>query len=240
LVNTLICGLKKGNFLMGTAIQTYQALLFDLEGTLTDFQWNLKGAAVEILDLLSKHGIDPDTFGEKPDYARLFNTTQKLITTWPQDRAKELTGRLNIIYNRYDADALSRWQLYPDTVSTLKKLFKNGYRMGVVSNCGRIAVDKALKKFNLTSDFDLIISRNEVALVKPHPEGLLTACRILDLPPEDILFVGDSVNDILPANQIGMWSCFPCGGESRLTGVTHHGATHEIATLSDLFQLHHQ
>lgn len=222
---------------MGTAIQTYDALLFDLEGTLTDFQWNLKGAAAEILDLLLKHGIDPDAFGANPDYARLFNTTQKMITTWPQDRAKELISRLNIVYNRYDADALSRWQLYPDTVSTLKTLFKSGYRMGVVSNCGRIAVDNVLKKFNLTSNFELIISRNEVTRVKPHPEGLLAACRILGLPPEDILFVGDSVNDILPANEIGMPSCFLNSGEARVTGNHGHRADHEISSLAGLLPI---
>ncbi len=223
---------------MSTDTLPYRAILFDLEGTLVDFQWNLKGAAAEILGLLSKHGIDPDAFGANPDYACLFNTTQKRITAWPQARANELIKKLNVVYNKYDADALSRWQPYPDTIQVLDNLFASGCRMGLVTNCCGTAVNRVLEKFDLASYFELVISRNDIQQVKPHPEGLIAACRTLDLPPEDILFVGDSVNDILPANEIGMPSCFLNCGECQITGNHGHHADHEISSLAGLYNLY--
>ncbi|MCF6249270.1 MAG: HAD family hydrolase [Desulfobacula sp.] len=212
----------------------YDAILFDLEGTLVDFQWNLKDAEKEIRAELSGVGIDIEQYGPNPDYAKLFNTTRDITKDWNPKIARQLFNRLDLIYDTYDRDALSRWQPYPDTKEALKILSQKGHRMGIVSNCGTIAVSCVLKKFNLSSYFELILSRNDVVCIKPDPSGLIKAAEHLSLPFHKILFVGDSLNDIIPANKIDMPSCFLLGGESRVTCENHHHATFEISRLLDL------
>ncbi len=217
--------------------QPYKAILFDLEGTLVDFQWNLKAAVKEIIPALKQFGIDPKNYGQNPDYAKLFNTTHRIAKNLSPQIACNLLNRLNNIYDTYDKDALSRWQPYPDTKRTLEQISKAGFIMGVVSNCGAFAANKILEKFNLYSYFKRIITRNDVAFIKPEPDGLIKASLYLDIPVQKILFVGDSLNDILPANKINMPSCFLYGGESRITGIKDHQATHEISSLFDILKL---
>ena len=40
--------------------------------------------------------------------------------------------------------------------------------------------------------------------MKPRPDGLLDAAKLLELEPKDILYVGDSVLDIEAARQAGI------------------------------------
>ncbi len=68
--------------------------------------------------------------------------------------------------------------------------------------------------------------------LKPHPESLALALQTLSLPPEQVLFVGDSINDILAADKTGMAACFLSCGESRVTGLSAALNVHHISHLS--------
>ncbi|MFU8770226.1 MAG: HAD family hydrolase, partial [Desulfotignum sp.] len=60
------------------------------------------------------------------------------------------------------------------------------------------------------------------------------ALKALSLPSEQVLFVGDSINDILAAGNTGMTACFLSCGESRVTGLSAALNVHHISCLSDL------
>jgi|JFJP01.1.fsa_nt_gi phosphoglycolate phosphatase len=212
----------------------FDLILFDLEGTLVDFQWRLDEAVREILPILVASGIDIHRYRPSPDYADLFNTTRDLTRNWDTKKSIQLFEQLGAIYDKYDKDALSRWAPYPDTLPLLEKLAKAGFRMGVVSNCGAQAVKSVLARFNLEGFFEIILSRNDVSYIKPSPESLIVALEKLGVSPDRALFIGDSVNDILAANAIPMPSCFLSGGESRVTGEDGNMAAFRISSLFDL------
>ncbi len=212
----------------------FDLILFDLEGTLVDFQWRLGDAVKEILPVLAKAGVDPSRYGKSPSYAGLYNTTRAITREWEPYNAVQLFEQLASIYDKYDRDALSRWAPYPDSHHVLKRLLDSGYRMGVVSNCGSHAVDTVLERFSLSGYFEIILSRNDVSYLKPSPEGLKLALKKLCAPADRALFIGDSLNDILAANQVPMRSCFLSSGESLVTGERGHIATFQISCLSEL------
>ena len=220
-----------------TADRQFDIILFDLEGTLVDFQWRLDAAAGEILQVLANAGVDPCLYGEKPDYAGFYNTTRDIISVWDTEDAARLSGQLAVIYDKYDRDALSRWAPYPDTPQVLNRLSDYGYRMGVVSNCGTYAAGKVLERFNLAGYFEIVLSRNDIEYLKPHPEGLELALEKLGAPADRTLFVGDSLNDILAADRVPMPSCFLSGGESVVTGVDAEFAGFQISSLSGLVDI---
>jgi phosphoglycolate phosphatase len=190
------------------------AVFFDFEGTLVDFQWKLDEAVEETLTALSFSGFSRNLFGVNPGYAQIYNTTIRLALqeTTPEKEAspKKL---IDAIYDRYDADALTRWQLYTDTTDVLSMLKQKNFKLGLISNVGNGALTAALRKLNILRFMEVVISRNEMPLLKPDPEGLLTAAGRLGLSPERILFVGDSRNDVVAAHAAGMRSCYLVGGE---------------------------
>ena len=215
----------------------FDVIFFDLEGTLVDFQWCLTAAADEILKVLINAGIDPAHYGESPGYAGLYNTPRDIISAWKTEDAVLLSEQLAVIYDKYDQDALSRWAPYSDTQHVLARLSAYEYRMGIVSNCGAYAVGKVLKSFKLARYFEIILSRNDVAYLKPDPEGLKLALEKICVPAERTLFVGDSLNDILAAEQVPMPSCFLSSGESLVTGDTADSATFQISSLSNIIDI---
>lgn len=216
--------------------KTFNTLLFDLEGTLVDFQWRLDDAVGETLDILSRAGIDPARYGVSPSYAGLYNTTRDMVKNREINMGDRLFAQLDAVYDRYDQDALSRWSPYGDTHPLLVTLSTSGFRMAVVSNCGAHAADTVLRKFNLAGFFEVVVSRDDVDYLKPHPNGLILSLEKLQVSAEKTLFIGDSLNDILAANRILMPSCFLFGGESRVTKETADTATFQIPSLSRLIE----
>lgn len=215
-----------------TAERKFDVILFDLEGTLVDFQWRLNDAVKEIIQVLVKAGIDPAIYGQSPSYAGLYNTTRDITNGWKMADSKFLFDQLAAVYDKYDLDALSRWAPYPDTRDSLARLSNCGYRMGVVSNCGTLASCTVLEKFGLAGHFEIVLSRNDVEYLKPRPESLKLALKKLCAPAGRSLFVGDSLNDILAADSVPMASCFLSGGESLVTGEDADIATFQISSLS--------
>ncbi len=219
----------------------FGAVLFDLDGTLVDFQWQLDKAIPEICAILSEAGIAMAIYGDVPTYAALFNITRDITDQWisagAAQNAEKLLERLDGVYDRYDRDALKRWQPYPDTLPVLKALADAGYPMGVVSNCGRDVVNTVLNRFEMRPYFDLVLSRDDVSRIKPHPDSLLMAQKQMSLSPEKILFVGDSINDINAAEKAGMQPCFLFCGESLVTGQSSSHDVFQISCLSDLMKI---
>ena len=219
----------------------FGAVLFDLDGTLVDFQWQLDKAIPEICAILSEAGIDMACYGDIPTYAALFNITRDITDQWifrgAVQNAENLLERLDEVYDRYDRDALTRWQPYPDTLPVLKALADAGYRMGIISNCGREAVNGVLDRFEMKPYIDIVLSRNDITRLKPHPESLQRALKQMSVPAENILFVGDSVNDISAAEKTGMIPCFLFCGESLITGKSPPPHVFQITCLSDLMKI---
>ncbi|CAG0961024.1 glucose-1-phosphatase [Anaerolineae bacterium] len=190
----------------------FQVLLFDFEGTLVDFQWKLKDAARDAKNELRNLGFDAETWED--NYATLRNSAVHLATQ--RGVAKRVVmDRLDAIYDRYDQDAASRWSVLPEVKSVLPRLKSERHvKLGLVSNIGRRVVDEALPRLGLAGMFDVIITRNDVEMLKPSGAGIRIALEKLGVTNADALFVGDSVTDVLGARDAGLPVAIIQGGES--------------------------
>lgn len=119
-------------------------------------------------------------------------------------------------------------------MDVLKRLKKENHKLGLVTNIGEYAIVKALKLFDLQEFIDVVITRNHVKFLKPNPEGLNLAMEKLDTTPRQVIFVGDSVNDIEAAHKAGVVSCFLHGGENTETTNIKPVADFEIKQLHEL------
>lgn len=210
-------------------------VFFDFEGTLVDFQWQLKPAVEECLTALAKAGFKKDWYGANPSYADIYNHTRRLSMEGKGkgDIDQDL-AIVDAIYDKYDADAESRWNLYADTAQALEALRRKGFQLGVVSNIGRAALDAAIKRLHLAHLLGVVISRNEVAQLKPHPGGLIQATQVLRVMPAASVFVGDSRKDVKAARNAGMLAAYLRGGEDAPETMAQDPADIEIDHLIQL------
>ncbi len=189
------------------------AVLFDFEGTLVDFQWNLAGAVGETLEMLKASGFSIDKFiGLK--YSTLMMEAMRGAAETGQSPA-EMRSKIGSIYDQYDEDALSRWTLRPKAGEFLSALKEAEIKTGLVSNIGQRTLRKAFAKLKLDGLFNVVVNRNDVQNLKPDNEGILLALDRLGAAKEQSLFIGDSLDDIQAARAAGIKAMIILGGENK-------------------------
>lgn len=122
----------------------------------------------------------------------------------------ELDGREfeKIFQDLWDTFARpERWQLRENARKTIDELRQRGFRTAILSNWDR-RLRPLLQGFDLLNAFDALFISSEIGWEKPNPKIFKAAEKELQLPPEKILHVGDSVeNDVIPAMALG-WHSF--------------------------------
>jgi len=92
--------------------------------------------------------------------------------------------------------------LLPFVRETWFKLVKDGYRLGIVSSKFRYRIEDFCGRENLP--VDCIIGTEDVASLKPHPEGLIKAVTMLETTIDQCIYVGDNVIDAQAAAAAGV------------------------------------
>jgi len=183
-------------------LKDVEAILFDFEGTLVDLQWNLQGAVKETLEMLKTLRF-PIQRLQGMKYSTLMLEAVRMAQEIGQS-AGRVREKIGAIYDRFDDDALKRWTLREGSEDFLSALKTKGIKIGLVSNVGRKALDKAILKLDLHPFFNVVVSRNDVQSMKPSGEGLRLALSRLRVTSDEALYVGDSLDDIQAAKAAGV------------------------------------
>jgi len=183
-------------------LKDVEAILFDFEGTLVDLQWNLQGAVKETLEMLKTLRF-PIQRLQGMKYSTLMLEAVRMAQEIGQS-AGRVREKIGAIYDRFDDDALKRWTLREGSEDFLSALKTKGIKIGLVSNVGGKALDKAILKLDLHPFFNVVVSRNDVQSMKPSGEGLRLALSRLRVTSDEALYVGDSLDDIQAAKAAGV------------------------------------
>ena len=190
-----------------------EAYLFDFEGTLVTFEWNLSIGVKTVLNRIESIGYSMNLFDSSPSYVDIYKVASVISE---RDDESTIMNVIDEVFDQFDADALSRWELYKDAKHTLNKLKNNGKLLGLVSNIGSKAIYSAIKKLGLNDIFEIVITRDHVIKLKPDPEGLVMAVNSLKIDPDSILFTGDSYDDLGAAKAANIKSCYLSGGQDEI------------------------
>lgn len=208
-----------------------QAVLFDLDDTLIDWSEQTgnyldftRPHLDNIYDFLSKQDHPLPTRQEFYDiYINvLVEAWQKAKQTWSGVnfgytletffQALELdcqTIDMQQIMQVYAVQPIPKVALYDDTISVLETLRLDGYKIGLITNSmmPMWMRDIELRAYGILDYFDCRLTSGDVGYMKPHPLIYQKALEILDLKPDQALFVGDRPNnDIAGANAAGLTS----------------------------------
>lgn len=182
----------------------YDAVVFDLDGTLLDTLDDLKNA---VNYALGEMGFPQRSREEVKAFVG--NGVAKLMEravpagTSPQDTAKALA----VFKSYYGPHSKDNTAPYPGIPKTLKALREAGCKLAVVSNKFDAAV-KDLARDYFPGLMDLAAGENEANGVpkKPDPTMVLQTLKALDVSPERAVYVGDSDVDLQTAKNAGL----PC------------------------------
>ncbi len=131
----------------------------------------------------------------------------------------------------------TNWVLEDDALRTLKKLEKDGYRMGLISNAGDDQdVQHLVQRFGISPYFDFILTSAACSYRKPHPRIFELAIANWYFLPSETVMVGDNLDaDIRGARSAGLyavWISRRAGPSSDDQPRVQPDAT--VSTLSEL------
>lgn len=178
-----------------------KAIIFDLDGTLVhtrpEYRYLVLGRVMKELKVnASKEDIDKLWFG---------------------------TNRNKIVKERFDVEAGLFWEEYrkKDTedlrknfiekyedVGFLKKLKKEGYKIGVVTGAPEHIVKLEMELLKVNFDAVVIANPENGVRPKPDPHGLKKCLELLEVDSGKAVFVGNAEEDILAAKEAGVLDVF--------------------------------
>lgn len=219
-----------------------RAILFDKDGTLTDFratwepwmagmirdlaeasQSDAEGIADDFGFDLSTDSIPPDArFVTAPGYVTVDLVAARI--GWERARLNSWLGPRS--------DAVTQ-VMVPGTGDALARMTAMGLSFGVLTNATAAGADRHLQHMGLRSYFDRVIGYDSGFGPKPDPRGAADFADALGLAREEVLLVGDGMTDMEAARGAGL----PAVGV--LTGTLDRDALrpHALDVLPDVTHL---
>ncbi|ATF90734.1 Phosphoglycolate phosphatase [Cedecea neteri] len=185
--------------------QKIRGVAFDLDGTLIDTALGLSQAVD-----LALYALELPVAGEDRVVTWIGNGAdimmQRALKWSLKDKEPDL-AQLNMarkLFDRYYAETVEEGSfLFPGVAATLAALKEKGLPLAVVTNKPTPFVTPLLEDLGIAQYFQTIIGGDDVKEKKPHPEALYKVMETLGLAADELLFVGDSRNDIQAAKAAG-------------------------------------
>jgi len=217
----------------------YAAVLFDAADTL----FTTRGSVGDIYhSVAQRYGTAASAADIQSAFARQFRHSGPLTTANEKQWWKEVVHRVfsdvgmvenfdgffDEVYDQFRGS--SGWRLFPETREVLEEISHNKLKIGVISNFDS-RLYSVLKDLDILAFFDSVTISSETGYAKPQPEIFMAAIRSIGVPPNRILFAGDSLLDDFQAGQNAGLEAFLVDRAGRYAGME---SVRRIQTLRDL------
>lgn len=178
----------------------YNAVLFDLDGTLVDTAPDMVAV---LQQLQQEYGIDPVPY----DLGRstVSNGAFGLLTLGFPEAELEFGDDLHQLYLERYAENICRDSRVFDGLGTLlEQLEERGCPWGIVTNKPEHLTEPLLHALGLADRSACTVSGDTLSVRKPDPAPMLLACDMAGVDAETCIYVGDAERDIEAGQRAGM------------------------------------
>ncbi len=182
---------------------SFNAVIFDLDGTLLDTLQDLAGT---LNTVLSKNGYPVHTLEE---CRFLVGQGMRELVRKALPEGIGTTETIDRLLPEFMAHYADNWNIhtrpYPGINLILSSLAGQGVKMAILSNKAdnftRLCAEELLKEWQ----FNVVMGHHSGIAPKPDPAGALLVAQMLGEEPSTILYVGDSGIDMQTATGAGMY-----------------------------------
>ncbi|MBN2442976.1 MAG: HAD family phosphatase [Spirochaetales bacterium] len=181
-------------------MSTIEAVIFDLDGTLIDSEPVYYEADKRLMNEL---GL-PLTEEMKHEFVGCGNLQMMTILKERHRIPDSMESLLERKEHYYLELARKHMEVFPEMKKFVESLAQKGIPMAVASGSGPDLIRELLEQVKLKEYFTELVSSEEVEKGKPHPDVFLLTARKLNIKPERLLVIEDSVYGVLAAGRAGM------------------------------------
>ncbi len=176
---------------------SFQALLYDLDGTLADSFHPIR----ESFNAMLRHfGLSRQLSPEESLQLVGGGLEESVAQLLP---SQEVARGTAIFRTHYESIYLETTHPMPYADEILSEIKNLGLPQGVVTNKLGSSARALIRHFKWESLLSLCIGEHDGYALKPSPEMLLAAAERMNVPPSRILFVGDSPFDLEAGRRAG-------------------------------------
>jgi putative hydrolase of the HAD superfamily len=199
----------------------YKAIAFDLDGTLYQ-NWRFY---VRIIPFILRRPLLMQAFGRarrllhRPDVVGTMSKTPSAADFY--EREAEIIGKLlhisvsaakmkveTLIYQGWQRH-FRKVQLFPEVRETLAAFKEAGLTLGLLSD---FPPETKLRYLGIDKGWDTVLCSLDTGHLKPDPVPFEKLAASLGFPPQEILYVGNSIPyDVRGAKQVGMGTALITG-----------------------------
>jgi len=213
----------------------YEAILFDLDGTLLNTLEDLGNSMNSVLERhrFPLHALEAYRYfvGDGIE-----NLVLRAVPAGNRD-PKTLTDCLEAMKEEYGRRWMEKTQPYPGIPQLLDELVRRSIKMAIFSNkqdeLTQIAVEKFLSKW----PFEMVAGARASAPKKPDPSVPLAMAQKMGVAPEASLYVGDTNTDMKTAKAAGMHAVGVLWGFRDADELLMNGARVLVKEPSEILQL---
>lgn len=182
------------------------AILFDLDGTLLDTSRDFHLAINNVLQAQNMPLADYDTMREAISFGSKRIIASALANkNLSEDESNAYIERLLPEFlKHYAATEFRNTKPFPGIDTLLQSLEAADLRWGIVTNKSTVLTEPLLRNTGYLDRSACLVCGDTTPRAKPAPDPLFHACKLLNTTPEQCIFVGDSINDVLAGKAAGM------------------------------------
>ncbi len=178
-----------------------KGIIFDLDGTIISSFIDFSAMKKRIEKLAEKYNMKVPSI-KLPALEMIEIIYKKNKENKNKEKFKEEAEKIII---EEETIGMKKAFSYPDMIVLLKKLKKNGIKIGIITrNCRKVS-ETVIKKFSIP--YDVVLTRDDVKKVKPHTYHLKEVLKKMGVKKENAVIVGDHYFDILCGKKAGILTC---------------------------------
>jgi len=178
-----------------------RAFLFDLDGTLVETGIDFRRMRKETLLLVKRYGVPAKGICDLDILALVDRAAAWLLEERGESDASDFRCEAEHLLREIEMPFCRAAMEIEGGVELLVALRERGIGVGIVTRNCRQGVEEILRRIPLS--FDVLLTRNDVAKVKPDPEHLWMALKALGVEPARAIMVGDHWMDVWAGKNAG-------------------------------------
>jgi HAD superfamily hydrolase (TIGR01549 family) len=218
-------------------LHSIKAIMFDMDGTLIDSIDVYHEIIRDIMDCLDMEmTLSREELFENLSQGK--NLSDIFFPAHLSDRERAIEQfRILAIRAFKKIFAEGAVELIDGVDHLFEELRSRGFSLAIVTSSSTDVILPFLKTRKLEPYLNCVVGRTEVSRLKPFPDPLLKCMGILDVEPDQSVYVGDSVIDIQAGKAAGTWTGGVLTGTSDVESLKAEGPDVILDTVGDLLSI---
>ena len=214
-------------------LSSIDTVIFDFDGTLARLNIDFEQMRRDVASLIDRCGVDSRVLQNR-FVLEMIGEVQTLLGNHSEDRAASFSREAFRIIEDIEVDAAQSGALFDGTRGLLKGLRESSLQTGIITrNC-----EKAVRTvFPDIRDYcPVVVCRNDVRRVKPHPEQINLALSRLSAKPSRCVMIGDHPIDVETGKNAGTRTAGVLTGRFQAKDFLQAGADLVLAEAPEILR----